>query len=88
MRQRIDHLERLVKKLATERRQDTAVVTPESPKCETETQIPTVSSVDMGVSSAGTTAVDGIHSGHGADDWYDVLQEVPFYTHHGCPFYC
>jgi hypothetical protein len=76
IRQRIDHLENLVKKLITERQQvappsNNLVYTPESSE-------PRPSDA-QDVVGAGTTVMDGIHSVYvGGDDWHAVLQEVPF----------
>lgn len=82
MRQRIDHLEELVKGLIneqqqTEQLQKKAAFTPQSPEADATTE-PSASPFD-GQESAGTgqTVIDGNHSVYlGDNDWYTVLQEV------------
>lgn len=65
MRQRIDQLENMVKRLIAHQ-------TPESPKPGD-----LVASATKDVASAGKVVLDGAHSVYqGGDDWYDVLEEV------------
>jgi hypothetical protein len=89
MQQRIDQLEGLVKRLVAQRQEfapNNEVYSQDSPKPGTGFVMTTVASDASDVaSSAGTTVIDGIHSVYkGADDWYDVLQEV---SHHLCSFF-
>jgi hypothetical protein len=81
MQQRIDHLEGLVKRLIAQRQEippNNVVCSQDSPKPGTGFVITAVASDASAVAcSAGTTVIDGVHSVYkGADDWYDVLQEV------------
>lgn len=92
MRQRIDHLEDLVRRLIAERVPAPSppqshssagldVYTPQkSPRSEVkpnEAQVPHDVSGDMAVGSTGKTVIDGVHSVYlGSDDWSVVLQEV------------
>ncbi|RAK75930.1 Zn(II)2Cys6 transcription factor [Aspergillus fijiensis CBS 313.89] len=65
MRQRIDQLENMVKRLIAHQ-------TPESPKPGD-----LVASATKDVASAGKVVLDGAHSVYqGGDDWYDVLEEI------------
>lgn len=81
MQQRIDHLEGLVKKLIAQRPDSSPssrVYTQDSPGSLTG-PVTTASSLDASdvACSTGTTVIDGSQSVYkGADDWYDVLQEV------------
>jgi hypothetical protein len=81
MRQRIDHLEDLVKKLIAQNQEvpvnkvisssDSSVPGTKSAK---NTEAP--DAIDV-ASTAGTTVIDGVHSVYNsADDWFNVLQEV------------
>jgi hypothetical protein len=82
MRQRIDHLEELVKGLINEQQQTEqlekkAAFTPQSPEADATTE--SSASPFNGQESAGTgqTVIDGNHSVYlGDNDWYTVLQEV------------
>ncbi|KAH6693393.1 hypothetical protein BKA61DRAFT_279693 [Leptodontidium sp. MPI-SDFR-AT-0119] len=81
MQQRIDHLEGLVKKLIAQRPDSSPssrVYTQDSPGSLTG-PVTTASSLDASdvACSTGTTVIDGSQSVYkGADDWYDVLQEI------------
>ncbi|KAI9730023.1 MAG: hypothetical protein M1818_008292 [Claussenomyces sp. TS43310] len=81
MQQRIDHLEGLVKRLIAQRQEippKRAVCSQDSPETRTGCEMTGVASDASDVEcSAGTTVIDGVHSVYkGADDWYDVLQEI------------
>ena len=81
MQQRIDHLEDLVKRLIAQRQDippNDVVFSQDSPKPETGFVMTAVASDASDVAcSASMTVIDGVHSVYkGADDWYDVLQEV------------
>ncbi|PYI36253.1 hypothetical protein BP00DRAFT_386715 [Aspergillus indologenus CBS 114.80] len=75
MRQRIDQLENMVKRLIAHQPQipqEPASLTPESPKPGN-----LIASDTQDVASAGKIVLDGAHSVYqGGDDWYDVLEEV------------
>ncbi|KAI0478384.1 hypothetical protein GGR56DRAFT_664627 [Xylariaceae sp. FL0804] len=82
MRQRIDHLEDLVKRLVAESRQNPppadSVHTPESSEPEAGS-VPSSGPSDAAeiVGGAGQTVMDGVHSVYlGGADWYAVLQEI------------
>lgn len=74
MQQRINHLEDLVKNLIAQNQK--APITPEG--AETGLSIKdSVSDTSESTRSPGKTVIDGDHSVYkGAEDWYDVLQEV------------
>lgn len=80
MKNRIDHLEDLVKRLIAERKNGLAENTPHTP----ESSIPDDNKALQGAQShasevacAGTTMIDGTRSVYrGGDEWYDVLEEV------------
>lgn len=82
MRQRIDHLEDLVKGLISEQQQtktleNGAVITPQSPEADTHTDQSSTSDDGRDTAGAGKTVIDGNHSVYlGDNDWYTVLQEV------------
>ncbi|KAK9245854.1 hypothetical protein V1506DRAFT_506084 [Lipomyces tetrasporus] len=82
MQQRIDHLEGLVKRLIAQRQEippNNVVCSQDSPKPGTGFVMTAVGASDASdvACSAGTTVIDGVHSVYkGADDWYDVLQEI------------
>jgi hypothetical protein len=81
MKQRIDHLESLVKRLITQRREipsNSVARSQDGLESGTKFLVTSVPSEASDVaSSAGTTVIDGVHSVYkGADDWYDMLQEV------------
>jgi hypothetical protein len=82
MRQRIDHLEELVKKLITEHHETAPprvnlALTPESPKADAGSDTAAPVSNSRGGTGTGKTVVDGIHSAYlDANDWHTVLQEV------------
>ncbi|KAH8892610.1 hypothetical protein GQ53DRAFT_685973 [Thozetella sp. PMI_491] len=82
MRQRIDHLEELVKKLITERPQGTsppgvAAHTPESPTPDSGLGVSDASVEGDYVPSTGRIVMDGAHSAYfGGNDWYAVLQQI------------
>ncbi|KAI1379214.1 hypothetical protein F4677DRAFT_410932 [Hypoxylon crocopeplum] len=82
MRQRIEHLEDLVKKLITERQQVPSpgvnvVHTPDSSKHKPEPAPFVVAPDSRDMAGTGKTVMDGIHSVYlGGDDWYAVLQEI------------
>ena len=83
MRQRIDQLEVLVKKLIAEGSQSSSpghnvILTPESSTTNPEPPPTEASSVpDESEVGTGRTVVDGIHSMYlTGDDWYTVLEEV------------
>lgn len=86
MRQRIDNLEGLVKKLIAERQQPPSLVADAAPtpalegsRPEEDLSLSDVSSKLQDVAGAGKTVMDGIHSVYvGGDDWYAVLQEVGY----------
>jgi hypothetical protein len=81
MRQRIDHLEDLVKRLAAERGK-VSTDPGEIPKPDL-----TATSDSKDVEGGGKTLVDGIQSVYlSGDDWYSVLQEVScFFSFLYCP---
>ncbi len=92
MRQRIDHLEGLVKRLIAQRQEippNDVVCSQDSPKPGTGFVMTTVASDASDVAcSAGTTVIDGVHSVYkGADDWSDVLQEVGRFPLSPPPFF-
>ncbi|KAK9482003.1 hypothetical protein V1527DRAFT_55070 [Lipomyces starkeyi] len=81
MQQRIDHLEGLVKRLIAQRQE----IPQHNVACSQDSAKPGTGFVRTAVASdasdvpfsAGTTVIDGLHSVYkGADDWYDVLQEI------------
>ncbi|GAM39498.1 hypothetical protein TCE0_034f11099 [Talaromyces pinophilus] len=74
MQQRINHLEDLVKNLIAQNQK--APITPEG--VETGPSIKdSVSDTSESTHSPGKTVIDGGHSVYkGAEDWYDVLQEI------------
>jgi hypothetical protein len=87
MRQRIDHLEDVVKKLIAERQQvsllpqsnhGVGLCTPESPKPEAGNSVATdAPGQDLPMGATGKTVMDGIHSVYlGGNDWSVVLQEA------------
>ena len=81
MRQRIDHLESLVTRLIAQRQEVPSIdvdCSQSSPEPGTgPVMTPVASDASDEAYSAGTTVFDGVHSVYkGADDWYDVLQEV------------
>ena len=82
MRQRIDHLEGLVKKLIEERQPvSLPVINPVHPaelsKPKAELSTSAVSSGAQNEAGTGKTVMDGVHSIYlGDDDWHAVLQEV------------
>lgn len=82
MRQRIDHLEDLVKGLISEQQQtknleNGAVITPQSPEVDTHTDQSSTSDDGRDTAGAGKTVIDGNHSVYlGDNDWYTVLQEI------------
>ncbi|RFU24949.1 hypothetical protein B7463_g11387, partial [Scytalidium lignicola] len=81
MQQRIDQLEGLVKRLIAQRQEippNNVVYSQDSPKPGSGFVKTTVASAASDVAcSTGTTVIDGVHSVYkGADDWYDVLQEI------------
>ncbi|ETS82848.1 hypothetical protein PFICI_04724 [Pestalotiopsis fici W106-1] len=82
MRQRIDHLEELVKGLINEQQQTqeqerTAVITPQSPEADSTTEPSAAIRNGQDGTSAGQTVIDGNHSVYmGDNDWYTVLQEI------------
>ncbi|OJK01927.1 hypothetical protein ASPACDRAFT_1897078 [Aspergillus aculeatus ATCC 16872] len=70
LRQRIDQLENMVKRLIAHR-------TPESPKPGDLVASDTKDVAAKDVASAGKIVLDGAHSVYqGGDDWYDVLEEI------------
>lgn len=73
MQQQIDHLESLVKKLIAQHQQD-----PLSKTTETKLSIKNaISDGSDSTRSPGKTVIDAEQSVYkGAEDWYDVLQEV------------
>ncbi|PYH81152.1 hypothetical protein BO82DRAFT_95907 [Aspergillus uvarum CBS 121591] len=75
MRQRIDQLENMVKRLIAHQPQipqEPASLTPENPKLGNLNPSDT-----QDVASAGKIVLDGAHSVYqGGDDWYDVLEEI------------
>ena len=74
MQQRINHLEDLVKNLIAQNQ--TAPITPEGFDSGPSTK-GSVSDASESTHSPGKTVNDGGHSVYkGAEDWYDVLQEV------------
>ena len=85
MQQRIDHLEGLVKRLIAQRQEippNNVVRSRDSPKPGTGVVMTGVASdaSDMAC-SAGKMVINGVHSVYrGADDWYDVLQEVSLFV--------
>lgn len=73
MQQRIDHLEGLVKKLITQHQlnppNEVAEIRSSGQKAMSDTS--------DSAGSPSKTVIDGVHSVYkGAEDWYDVLQEV------------
>jgi hypothetical protein len=73
MQQRIDHLEGLVKKLIAQHQK---IPVNDVVEHATPARDP-VSDASDSARSPGKTVVDGVHSVYkGADDWYDILQEV------------
>jgi hypothetical protein len=83
MQQRIDQLEGLVKRLIAQHQEfppNNEVYSQDGPKPGTGHLMTTVASdASVVASSAGTTVIDGVHSVYkGADNWYDVLQEVSY----------
>ncbi|KAL2830850.1 hypothetical protein BDW59DRAFT_140885 [Aspergillus cavernicola] len=72
MRQRIDHLEGMVKRLITQRQDipPPTIASPGGPQGPGAVRF-------AGSTPVGTTVIDGLHSVYkSTDDWYDVLQEV------------
>lgn len=86
VRQRIDHLENLVKNLLAERQQTSSVsmhmaYTPESPGTQAGLAVSPAVSDAQDVAGAGKLVMDGTHSVYrGGDDWYAVLQEVGIFA--------
>jgi hypothetical protein len=85
MQQRINHLEGLVKKLIDTQRKDSPVGGSDAgnphPRSKHASLDVASDASDVG-HSTGTTVIDSTHSVYrGADDWFDVLQEVisPFF---------
>lgn len=85
MRQRIDHLEDLVKRLAAERlpvsppssHHTVATRTAESSDAETGLTCAPTTPDSQDKSGVGSTVMEGVHSVYlGGDDWHVVLQEV------------
>lgn len=81
MRQRLDHLEGLVKRLIAQRPETlpiNAVGDQDSPGSRAASEKTAEASDISDVSHrVGTTVIDGTHSVYnGGDDWYDVLKEV------------
>lgn len=73
MQNRIDQLEDLVKRLIAHQQQNQSQEAVESASWAKDA----VSDASDSASSPGKTVIDGVHSVYkGADDWYDVLQEV------------
>lgn len=82
MKQRIDHLESLVKRLITQHHEvppppESVIHSRDSLEVGTKALVTPVPSDASDVACASTTVIDGVHSVYkGADDWYEVLQEV------------
>lgn len=80
MKNRIDHLEGLVKRLIAERQNglsENAPHTPESSTPDDNKVLQGAHSHASEVACAGTTMIDGTRSVYrGGDEWYDVLEEV------------
>ena len=82
MRERIDHLENLVKKLITERTQvpsppENALYTPEGSNPESGPALSAASFKAPSTAGLENTVMDGVHSIYvGGDDWHIVLQQV------------
>lgn len=79
MQKRIDDLENLVQKLIARSQELLPTPSPlpsDSPQPDSGSPMPEAESSHAG-SSPGTTIIDGNRSVYrGAEDWYDVLQEV------------
>ncbi|GFN19622.1 Zn(II)2Cys6 transcription factor [Aspergillus tubingensis] len=80
MKNRIDHLEGLVKRLIAERQNglsENAPHTPESSTPDDNKVLQGAHSHASEVACAGTTMIDGTRSVYrGGDEWYDVLEEI------------
>jgi hypothetical protein len=85
MQQRINNLESLVKKLIDTQHKDTHLGSSDAGSFHPKSEYPAIevaSDASDVAHSTGTTVIDSTHSVYrGADDWYDVLQEVisPFF---------